>query len=366
MEGAPSELPPLREVNHKIPLVDEEVNYRYHLPRCPDSLKPELMAKIKRYTEAGWWEPATVSQAAPLLCIPKKTGKLCTVVDGRKRNDNTHKDVTPFPDQDQIRMDVARGKYCSKINLSDAYEQVRVEPSEVWKTAFATVYGTFQSNVMQQGDCNAPATFQRLMNTIFRDYIGIFLHIYLDDMFVYSETIADHEEHLRLTFEKLQHAHLFLMKDKCELYAKEIDCLGHMIDDQGLHADVDKMAQIRNWRTPRSSDEIARFNGLAQYLAQFMPNLSSYTGPLSSITRGGRGFNWRPIHSRCFEMIKAMACKYPILRPVDPRNTDETIWVVCDGSVSGIGAMYGQGKDWQTCRPAGFMSKKFTAAQQHY
>jgi len=65
-------------------------------------------------------------------------------------------------------------------------------------------------------------------------------------------------------------------------------------------------------------------------------------------------------------MIKAMACKYPILRPVDPRNTDETIWVVCDGSVSGIGAMYGQGKDWQTCRPAGFMSKKFTAAQQHY
>jgi hypothetical protein len=161
------------------------------------------MAKIKRYTEAGWWEPATVSQAAPLLCIPKKTGKLRTVVDGRKRNDNTHKDVTPFPDQDQIRMDVAQGKYRSKINLSDAYEQVRVEPSDVWKTAFATVYGTFLSNVMQQGDCNAPATFQRLMNTIFRDYIGIFLHIYLDDMFVYSETIADHKEHLRLTFEKL-------------------------------------------------------------------------------------------------------------------------------------------------------------------
>lgn len=84
MGGAPAELPPLREVNHKIPLIDEGANYRYHLPRCPDSLKPELMAKIKRYTEAGWWEPANVSQAAPLLCIPKKSGKLRTVVDGRK------------------------------------------------------------------------------------------------------------------------------------------------------------------------------------------------------------------------------------------------------------------------------------------
>ena len=76
---------------------------------------------------------------------------------------------------------------------------------------------------MQQGDCNAPATFQSLMNTIFRDYIGIFLHVYLDDMIIYPESIEEHEEHLKLTFEKLRHTQLFLMKDKCELYAKEID-----------------------------------------------------------------------------------------------------------------------------------------------
>ena len=69
------------------------------------------------------------------------------------------KDVTPFPDQEQIRNDVARGKYQSKIDMSNAYEQIHVEPSDVWKTAFATIYGTFMSNTMQQGDCNAPATF---------------------------------------------------------------------------------------------------------------------------------------------------------------------------------------------------------------
>ena len=103
----PLELPPMREVNHHIPLIDENKVEKYHLPRCPDALKPELLQKTNRYVEAGWWEMKTVSQAAPLLCIPKKSGKLRTVVDAHKQNDNAHKDITPFPDQDQIRMDVA-------------------------------------------------------------------------------------------------------------------------------------------------------------------------------------------------------------------------------------------------------------------
>ena len=95
-----------------------------------------------------------------MLCVKKKTNKLRTVVDGRQRNDNTIKDVTPLPDQDIIRLDVARVKIHSKIDLSDAYEQVRIVPSDVHKTAFVMIYGTFVSNIMQQGDCNAPSMFQ--------------------------------------------------------------------------------------------------------------------------------------------------------------------------------------------------------------
>ena len=120
----PLELPPLREVNHHIPLIDEDIRYNYHLPRCPEALESELREKTNRYISAGWWEMKAVYQAAPLLCVPKKSGKLRTVVDARKRNDNTFKDVTPFPDQDQIRMDVARAKYRTKIDMSDAYEQI--------------------------------------------------------------------------------------------------------------------------------------------------------------------------------------------------------------------------------------------------
>ncbi|KAJ7665392.1 hypothetical protein DFH06DRAFT_1323787 [Mycena polygramma] len=97
MGPIPLQLPPLREINHEINLIDEQAVYNYHLPRCPEALRPELRAKIQRYTEAGWWEMTPVPQAAPLLCIPKKDYKLRTVVDARQRNDNTVKDVTPFP-----------------------------------------------------------------------------------------------------------------------------------------------------------------------------------------------------------------------------------------------------------------------------
>src|SRR5258706_1877791 len=127
-----------------------------------------LQEKIKQYTAAGWWTPTSTPQAAPMLCIPKKSGKLRTVVDCHKCNENTVKDVTPLPDQDRIRMDVARAKYRSMIDLSDAYEQVCIVPEDVWKTSFSTIFGNFVSLVMQQGDCNAPATFQQLMTTIFR------------------------------------------------------------------------------------------------------------------------------------------------------------------------------------------------------
>jgi hypothetical protein len=117
------ELPPMHGVNHHIPLIDGNKWYHY-LPWCPDSMKVQLMEKITRYMWAGWWESVQTDQAAPMLCIPKKSGLLCTAIDAHKRNDNTVKDVTLFPDQDQICLDVVRAKIRLKIDFSDAYEQI--------------------------------------------------------------------------------------------------------------------------------------------------------------------------------------------------------------------------------------------------
>ena len=156
------ELPPLREINHEIDLINDEAKYTYHLPRCPVPLQEQFYNKLNRYVASKWWEPQTSTQAAPLMCIPKKDGRLHTVIDTRQLNDKTIKDVTPLPDQEIIWKDVARTPYRSKIDLSDAYEQVRVRPEDVRKTSFTMIAGTYISNIVQQGDCNAPATFQQL------------------------------------------------------------------------------------------------------------------------------------------------------------------------------------------------------------
>ena len=361
----PMELPPLREVNHWIPLIDEAKRYIYHMLRCPEAMRPQLMDKVRQYTDAEWWIPKPVPQAALLLCIPKKSGKFRTVMDCCQRNDNTIKDVTPFPDQDQIWMDVAQVKFRLKIDLSNAYKQVCIEPDDVHKTRFATVYGTMESNVLQQGNCNGPATFQQLITVIFRDTIGLYVHVYLDDLFIFSYKLEDYEKHLEYVFQKLHENHLFVEKEKCDLYSTKMDCLGHLINDQGLHADADKMVRVCKWLTPQNHKEVQRFLGLVQYLAHFMLDVTAYTGPLAAICRNGQPFYWKPLHDACFSNIKVIACKSPILKLIDPQLSDP-IWAICDASLLGIGAMYGQGVTWQTCRPAGFMSKKFTAMQMNY
>ena len=189
-------------------------------------------------------------------------------------------------------MDVAHARYRTKIDMSDVYKQIRVEPADMWKTVFASPLGTYVSHVMQQGDCNTPATFQHLMTWIFREHLGLFLRVYLDDIFVYSDSIGEHEKHLEITFEVLQRHKLYISEPKLDMYSTDMDWLGHRVDDRGLHADSDKMERILEWRTPRSQHEVQRLVGLVQYIAHFMPDVSAYTSPLEGICRNGQPFYW--------------------------------------------------------------------------
>jgi Reverse transcriptase (RNA-dependent DNA polymerase) len=210
-----------------------------------------------------------------MLCVPKKNGTLCTVFDLREQNENIVKDVTPFTDQDIIRHDIARAAYRTKLDMSEAYEQICVDPAHVSKTAFTTILGTFRSQVMQMGDCNAPSRFQRLMTAIFCDCIGRFVHVYMDNIFIFSCSIEEHEKHLGIVFDRLRKNHLFLSKKKVDLYSERMECLGHIIDDRGIHADADKMQRVREWRTPRTYNDVQRFLGIVQYLAHYMPDVSA-------------------------------------------------------------------------------------------
>ena len=117
---------------------------------------------------------------------------------------NTHKLASPLLDIKEILREVSKHQYQSLIDGKDAYEQIRVIPEHVGWTLFTTPDGMMESLVMQQGDCNASATYQTLMNHIFASYIGVFMYVYLDDIIIFSDSIEDHVKHIRIIFDILR------------------------------------------------------------------------------------------------------------------------------------------------------------------
>src|SRR5258706_7707074 len=189
------------------------------------------------------------------------------------------------------------------------------------------------------------------MTRIFRKFIAKFVYVYLDDIFIFSNSVEEHESHLSKVFDALRAQSLYLSAPKVNIYLKRMDCLGHRIDDQGLHADTDKMKSIRHWPRPRDYNDVQKFLGMVNYLAQFMLDVLAYTSPLSGMSRM-RLWTWGPLHEKRFASLKSIACKSPILSPIDcdrPKECGENIYLICDASIAGVRAFYSQGVDWQTC-----------------
>ncbi|KEP45382.1 Pol polyprotein/retrotransposon, partial [Rhizoctonia solani 123E] len=120
-----------------------------------------------------------------------------TVLDKREQNDNTVKLASPLPATEDVMLNVSRYPFKSVIDGKDAYEQIRVEEDDVLKTLFHTPMGTMVSLVIQQGDCNAGATYRSLMNHLFQTYISVFMYVYLYDIVIFSNTVEEHVEHIR-------------------------------------------------------------------------------------------------------------------------------------------------------------------------
>ena len=123
-----------------------------------------------------------------------------------------------------------------------------------------------------------------------------------------------------------------------------MDSLSHIITNTGIHACADKMQKIWDWRQPCNFHKVQRFLGLVQYLAHFMPDVTAYTSLLLTCVCNGRQFVWTPLLDKCFESIKVLACQAPVLKRIDMNNPN-LIWVICDGSKSGVGTVYRQGPE---------------------
>jgi len=228
--------------------------------------------------------------------------------------------------------------------------------------------GNIVSLVAQQGDCNAPATYQALMNHIFSAYIGRFMDIYLDDIVIYSNTLVEHVEHVKLVIDILTREKLYLSKKKLHFIAPELHILGHIIDDDGIRMDPDKVDSVVNWKVPTNRDLLRGFLGSVGYLADDVPGVRVPMGILTVLTGDTVPFRWTYTEQRAFEDVKHLVHQARDHRriPLDYSKDAPMIWMVTDGCATEISGLVSQGNDWKTPKIAAFYSAKLNSAQQNY
>ncbi|RVW25255.1 Transposon Tf2-2 polyprotein [Vitis vinifera] len=212
-------------------------------------------------------------------------------------------------------------RYFTKLDLKSGYYQVRIAEGDEPKTTCVTRYGSYKFLVMPFGLTNAPATFCTLMNKIFHPYLDKFVVVYLDDIVIYSNTLKEHEEHLRKVFKILRQNKLYVKKKKCSFAKEEVSFLGHRIRDGKLMMDDSKVKAIQEWDPPTKVPQLRSFLGLVNYYRRFIKGYSGRATPLTDLLKKNKAWEWDERCQQAFEDLKKAVTEEPVLHyPTTPRH----------------------------------------------
>jgi hypothetical protein len=199
---------------------------------------------------------------------------------------------------------VGSAKYFSTFDLASGFHQIRMASKDAHKTAFSTPFGHFQFKRMPFGLKNAPATFQRLMNSILSGLQGIELFVYLDNIIIYS-TSLEHEIKFNQLMDRLRKAKLQLQPDKYEFLRYEVKYLGHVISENGVKPDPKKIEAVSNFPRPNKPKNIKQFLGLAGYYRRFILDFSKIAKQLTRLLKKDSTFKWSENQEIAFNHLKA-------------------------------------------------------------
>jgi hypothetical protein len=241
--------------------------------------------------------------------------RLC--VDYRLLNAVTIKNKYPLPRIDILFDQLAGAQEFSKIDLCFGYHQIKIRAEDIPKTAFTTRYGLYEYLVMSFGLMNVLAHFMYHMNSVFMLELDQFVMVFIDDILVYSKSVEEHEEHLRIVFQWLREHQLYAKFSKCKLWIKEVPFLGHMVSPEGITVDPSKVKVVLEWKPPTTVSEVRSFLGLAGYYRRFIPNFSKISKPLTELLKKGNKYVWSEACDEAFKRLKKLLTTSSVLAQPD-------------------------------------------------
>lgn len=361
----PEQLPSLqqgrRSIPHTIPLEPGAKAPCRPMYRLSQPEMQELRKQLKELLEKGYIEPSTSPFGAPVLFVKKKDGSLRMCIDYRALNKVTIKNKYPLPRIDDLLDSLSGSKCYSSLDLKSGYYQLEIAADDIHKTGFRTPYGHYQFKCLSMGLTNAPATYQNVMNDIFRQHLNDFVLVYLDDILVYSKTPEEHLHHLQLVLQKLRDEKLYASRKKCDFGKTHLEFLGHIIGADGIRVDPKKTAVVEQWPKPTDISNLRSFLGLANYFRKFIKNYSTMVAPLTGLTKKTMQISdWDDNCDVAFQAVKDALTNAPVLASPDFDNRD-AFQVHTDASIDGLGAAL-----LQHDRPVAYMSRKLNAAERNY
>lgn len=231
---------------------------------------------------SGLIRPSTNPFSSPVLLVKKKYGSWRFCTDYRALNEATIKDQFSIPTVDDMFDELYGAAYFTKLDLCADYHQVRLNPSDVPKTAFCTHNDHYEYLVMTFGLCNAPSTFQAIMNTIFRPFLRKFILVFFYDILIYSPSWNSHLDHVKQAMEILKQQKFFVKASKCTFGQQELEYLGHIVTCQGVKVDDKKIAAMLSWPKPQTITELQGFLGLIVYYRKFVQGYGVIACPLTN------------------------------------------------------------------------------------